>query len=204
MDAHIFDMHRLWEEIRERSRDKDGDSDEEFAKYLDRIYHDPDLEDFDFYKQYVSSFFLNGELYCKEFLNYCFMTHDEALLLLKLVAASFSSTYELLYLKEKDMLDLTIHVTHDGQSISKNLSQLNSIQVYTLFLIYLEEQLRLEYNLVTAVSESEQMMLTGMRRDQLTLFEKEVARCTDELHGSFDGRSSVKRIEEELEALLKS
>ena len=206
MDSKIFDMHELWKDILTNSKEPDNPSLEEFPTYLEKIYPaEPKLEDFDFYKEYLSQFVLNEELYGKEFLNDCDLSHDECILLLRLAAASFSSTYEVAYLKDEDKLELTIHVTSGEQSVTKKLQELWSFQIYSLYKIYLEEQLHLEFLLAKGEDGVEyERGIAGERKQRLSIFEKEMIRCTDELHGIAGGRNSARIIEDKLDELLKS
>lgn len=200
MDGSIFDIHQLWQDILERSKESDNKKLAEFPDYLEKKYPDePKLEDFVFYKEYLSQFVLNGELYGKEFLNSCDMSFDECFLLMRLAAASFSSTYEVAYLKDEDKLELTFHVTSGDRSITKKLQELWSFQIYTLYKIYLEEQLHLEFLFADG-----EMDVNDERTVRLSIFEKEMAKCVDALHGTSGRRNGGKSIEEELDELLKS
>ncbi len=200
MDGFIFDIHSLWKDILERSKESDNPDLAGFPDYLEKKYPgEPELEELTCYKEYLSQFVLNEELCGKEFLNDCDMSRDECILLLKLVAASSSSTYEVAYLKDVDKLELTIHVTSGGQSITKKLQEIWSFQVYTLYQIYLEEQLHLEFLLASGERVAE-----GERKQRLSIFEKEMARCIFDLHGISGGRGSVVSIDDQLDDLLNS
>ena len=205
MDGSIFDMHSLWEDILNRSEGSDDPNLALYPTYLKKLYpEEPKLEDFDFYKEYLSQFIINEELCGKEFLNDCDMSHDECILLLKFAAASLSSTYEVGYLKDEDKLELTFHVTSGDESITKKLQELWSFQVYKLYQIYLEEQLHLEFLLANEEEGTKDMRkMAEERRLRLSIFEKEMARCTDELHGMPGGRNIARIIEDKLEELLK-
>lgn len=197
MEGSIFDLQEIWQSIVTRARESEESTG--FADYLEKTYPDPKLEDFAFYKEYLSLFVLNEELYGKEFLNDCDLSADECLLLMKLAAASFSSTYELAYLPDEDKLELTFHVTSGDQKITKKLQELWSFQIDTMYRIYLEEQLHLEYSF-----SDEEFGLDEERNTMLAVFEKQVARCVDELHGTVSGRSGLKSIEDKLDDLLNS
>ena len=200
MDGYIFDIHSLWKDILERSKESDNPDLAEFPDYLEKKYPgEPELEELTCYKEYLSQFVLNEELCGKEFLNDCDMSRDECILLLKLVAASFSSTYEVAYLKDADMLELTIHVTSGGQSITKKLQEVWRFQVYTLYQIYLEEQLHLEFLFADGDRAVE-----GERKQRLSIFEKEMARCANDLHGSSGGHGGGRSVDDELDELLRS
>ena len=200
MDGYIFDIHGIWEEIMNRSKESDKPALAKFPDYLEKKYSkDPRLEDFICYKEYLSRFVLNEELCGKEFLNGCDMSRDECILLLKLAAASFSSTYEVAYLKDEDKLELTFHVTNGDDSITKKLQELWSFQIYALYKIYLQEQLELEFLLANG-----ERWIEDDRKLRLSIFEKEMARCVEDMHGSSGGHDGGKSIEDKLDELLKS
>ena len=200
MDGYIFDIHSLWKDILKRSKESDDPDFADFPDYLEKNYPGaPELEELTCYKAYLSQFVLNEELCGKEFLNDCDMSRDECILLLKLVAASFSSTYEVAYLKDADMLELTIHVTSGDQSVTKKLQEIWSFQVYTLYQIYLEEQLHLEFLFATGERDVE-----GQRKQRLSFFEEEMARCANDLHGSSGGHGGGRSVDDELDELLRS
>ena len=199
MDGFLFDIQEIWEEILNHAREA-GDREADFLAYLEKTYPNPRLEDFVFYKKYLSRFVLNNELRDKEFLvdEDLDLTREECLLLMRLAAASFSSTYDLEYLPEEDKLELTFHVTSGDESITKKLQDLYDFQVYPLYRIYLEEQLHLECYM-------EDGMIYDDEQDiQVSIFEKQMARCVDQLHGAAIGRSAARRIEEKLDELLRS
>ena len=68
-------------------------------------------------------------------------------LLLILVAASFSSSYELLY-DENEQPELLITVSSADQSVTKQIFELWSFQILKLFHIYLEEIINIHSLLV--------------------------------------------------------
>lgn len=200
MEGSIFDIHRIWEEILKRSMESANPDLEEFPKYLEKIYpKEPKLEELDCYKDYLSQFVVNEELYGKGFLNDCDISRDECILLLKFVAASFSTTYEVTYLKDEDKLELSIHVTSGDESMVKKLQDIFRFQIYSMFRIYLEEQLHLEFLLADG-----ERGIIAERKQRLTIFEKKMARCLNDLHGLSGGRGVGKSIEDELDDLLNS
>ena len=202
MDGSVFDLKEFWQDILKKSKESDNEVFAEFPDYLEKKYpNEPKLEDFAFYKDYLSKFVLNGELYGKEFLNDSDMSFEECFLLLRFAAASFSSTYELAYLKDEDKLELTFHVTSRDQRMKKTLQELWIVQVYSLFRIYLEEQLHMEF----LISERDmEVDIRDERKARLSIFEREMAKCVDALHDTSGGRNGGKSIEDELDELLKS
>ena len=200
MDGFLFDIHRLWEDILKSSKESSNPGLARFPDYLAEKYpEEPKLEDLACYREYLSQFVLNEELCGKEFLNDCDMSRDECILLLRFAAASFSSTYELAYLKDEDKLELTIHVTSGERSITKKLQDIWSFQIYSLYRIYLEEQLHLEFFLACGEEGIE-----DERKLRLSIFEREMARCANDLHGSSGGHGAGKSIDDMLDELLKS
>lgn len=196
MEFDLFNMQEIWEEILERSQKSDDDKAKDFQRYLQMFPAEPKLEDFDFYRNYVSNFVLCKELCDKEFLNDLDMPTDEILLLLKFVAASFSSEYDLQYLPEEDKLELTISVQSGEQSITKKLQEIWSVQVKLLFVIYMEEQLHLDF--IIAQDEDESMILSSERKERIALFNKKMAQCV------FAASGDTRDIESQLDDLLNS
>lgn len=199
MDANIFDFQDIWQRILERSQKEGSDALEGFAAYLEKMYPNPALEDFAFYKDYLSRFVINEELYGKELLHESSMSYDESILLVKLAAASFSSTYDLDYLPGEDKLELTFYVKSGDKSITKKLQDLWFLQIETLFLIYFEEQLHLEYLLSTGGTP-----VREERKMRLNIFEKKLGQCLDKLHGHDGGSGSAESLASKLDDLLNS
>lgn len=176
-ECSLFDLQSLLEDVLEHATEK---KDEKFLSYMQKYGPEPKLEDFDFYKDYLSSFELDKELWEKELKNDCDMTPEEGRLLLQFTAASFSSEYELNYLAEDDKLRLTFHVkTSSGSVITKALDHLFGFQVTTLFQIYLDEMLHIEQKL-----EEDAAAVKLERYKKLALFEEKMARCRKQLQGA--------------------
>ena len=199
MDANIFDLKDIWRRILERSQKEDRDALEGFSAYLEKSYPDPELEDFAFYKDYLSRLVINEELYGKEILQDSGMSYDESIFLMKLAAASFSSTYDLHYLPDEDKLELTFHVTSGDRSTTRKLQELWYGQIETLFLIYFEEQLHLEFVLVTGGD-----LVSEERKMRLRTSEKKIGKCIDKLHGQDGGSGSAESLASKLDDLLNS
>jgi len=125
------------------------------------------LEDTEFYKNYLSKFDVSGiKVVVPERWENMF-DYD---LLTRLIAASFSSDYEL-SLDEcwKDscqgvpLVNLSIFVTSNSRSMQRSLKDLWILQIRNLYTIYLQEQL----NISTVLAEGEQSEIVNERRQRL-------------------------------------
>lgn len=173
----LFDLQFLLEKVLELAKEK---NDEKFLSYMQKYGPESKLEDFDFYKDYLSSFELDKELQEKGLKNDCDLPPEEGLLLLQFTAASFSSEYELNYLAEEDKLRLSFFVKNSaGSAITKALDHLFGFQVAMLFRIYLDEMLHIEQKL-----EEENAAVKMERYKKLALFEEKVDRCRKQLQGA--------------------
>lgn len=91
-------------------------------------------------------------------------------LLLKLVAASFSSTYEFRYIDDNLFPDLIITLSRNGEGLTKAISSLTSIQIKRLFEIYLTEVFNLSTLLIDG--ETEAYIIETERSDRIELYDK--------------------------------
>ena len=146
MEYHVFDLPSLLWAIKEKLQDSYKLEDKEQLAYLKRIPEETPLSKLPFYKDYVSKFKLPKTLRDKKILTMDIskMSQDDCLLLLKLVAASWSSEYEIDYNAEQDALQLTIIVKARGVECRKTLQELWHHQEEDMFLIYLDEQLTID------------------------------------------------------------
>ncbi|MBK8556863.1 MAG: hypothetical protein IPL65_14295 [Lewinellaceae bacterium] len=65
-------------------------------------------------------------------------------LLLQLLCASFSSDFELIFMEEQKLPELSIYVRQGDQVVVKQVSELWGFQVLRLYEIYTEEQMNLQ------------------------------------------------------------
>ena len=141
---------------------------------LDAITEDTELEDLPIYKEYLSIFDVEQDLGSLR-LHYPSEMEDckaEFMTLLRFVAASFSSSYELEYDKETDSVDLLITVVGGDQKITKKLFDLWSFQIRRLFEIYLEEMLNLEA--LRHLSKGERKAIDEERKMRFMVYQKKV------------------------------
>ena len=136
----LFNFQNIIEELKEKH-----DGEEKFEKFIEGIDEDSIIEDMPFYKNYLSKFDVeqafdgfNLPAVEKELLS-----KDDLFLLFRLILASFSSSYDILYDKLSNSIDFSVTVTTSAQSITKKISELWSFQIIRLFEIYMNEQIEL-------------------------------------------------------------
>ena len=125
--------------------------------------------------------------------------------LLRLVAASFSSTYELEYDDETNSVNLIITSKSHGESRTKALDELWSFQIHRLFEIYLEEQLNLEA--LRLYSEAEKEAIEKERKMKLLVFQKKIRQLRKQIEKKERMREDLKEsndILSDLDDLLNS
>lgn len=172
-DSYLFDFQGVINDIREKIK-VDEEKEKNIKPLLDGITEDTELEDLPLYKEYLSIFEVEQDLEGIE-LHYPSEMEDckaDFMTLLRFVAASFSSSYELEYDKETDVVDLLITVVGDDQRITKKLYDLWMFQVARLFEIYLEEMLNLEA--LRHLSEDEKKSIDEERKMRLMVYQKKV------------------------------
>lgn len=122
---------------------RDNPEKKEIIEDYEKIYGSmpSDFKETDIYKQYVSKFKLSEQfkLIIPDELEFDFDWE----LLEQLTAASFSSDYWLILSEDASMYQLYISVKSGGQQIVKRVGGLWSFQIYRLFEIYIEEQIKL-------------------------------------------------------------
>ena len=146
-----FDFRSYIEELRHDEEKKE--SIEKYESFYGSI--DPDITHQVWYSEYIQYFFPY----------YNAPKHPEDLeeddfdwkLLYALVMGSFSSEYELArpntVSENKELVRLIISVSHEDESVSKNLEELWSFQIHRLFEIYIDEQINLQ-NLMAESAEN--------------------------------------------------
>ena len=177
--------------------------------FLDDIAEDAEFEDLPLYKEYLFLFHVEHDL--EELgLGVHFrpgLTDFDAdcLPLLRLIAASFSSTYELEYDDETNSVNLIITSVSQGKSVTKKLHDLWHFQISRLFEIYIEEQLNLEA--VRLNSETEKEEVEKERKMKLLVFHKKIQQLRKQIEKKDRMREDQKEssdILSDLEDLLKS
>jgi hypothetical protein len=175
---YLFSFNNFIEELR-----NDEDKREIIEKYEEAFgsLKGKNYTDCSFYKDYVSQFDVDEDLMKRievpDELKYCF----DYELLLRLVAASFSSEYKIEHLDETDTERLKIAVNSKGQSIVKSLDELWSFQILRLFEIYFEEQMNLEN--LTKNSTNEKDAITFERNMRLKTFDRVMVHLKEDRSG---------------------
>ncbi len=175
-DSALFNFQETISNLREKVANSELENEEIcFQHLLDTITDNTELEDMNFYKDYLSKFDVEKGFEGFE-LNYDPILEEfktDFPLLVKFVAASFSSTYDLKYNALTDKVILTIHVESANQSMSKQLDELWMHQIYELFQSYFKEQM----NLATIYEEDEDQRkeICAGRAEKLELFQKKVS-----------------------------
>ena len=169
--SYLFDFQDIIQDI----RDKIKEGKELYCEHLlDTIDEDTEFEDLPVYKEYLSIFDVEHDLGGLELLfpsalNDC---KADSLSVLRLVAASFSSTYDLEYDDETNSVILIISSESHGESRTAKLPDLWSFQIRRLFEIYIEEQLNLEA--LRLNSEAEKKAIEEERKVKLMVFQKKI------------------------------
>lgn len=146
----LFDYNNFIEELKENEKKKEVV--EKYTKYYGS-QDNVDIYNTQFYKDYLSKFEIPFNLAIPEDLEAEFDWD----LLIRLVAGSFSSNYDL-DIDEKSqsipIVHLFITVKRGNESVTKDITELWSFQVLRLFEIYVEEQMNL-FSLMKEVEDNE-------------------------------------------------
>ena len=103
-------------------------------------------------------------------------TKDDLFMLFRLIIASFSSTYEILYDKPSNSIDLSITVSLGEQNITRSIAELYSSQIERLYGNYIDEQI----NLYTCSDDPDEIQeIDTERKKRLMIFEKKVRQLRD-------------------------
>lgn len=170
-DPSFFDFQRLLKIIRLQN-----DEDKEFVEELNKIPSDAKVEDMPFYKEYFSCFNMeqsfNGFNLAAQDKEDFTLDKDTLYLLFQFICASFSSTYELLYDKDTHSIDFSITVESGDNMVTKNIKELSDIQIKRLFIIYLEEQLKMD--ILSKDDEDEKEFISLEQQKNVREFEKKM------------------------------
>lgn len=168
--SFLFDFQKFVDELR-----NDEDKCSIIAKY-EKFYGNLDgksVEDLSFYKDHLSKFEIEDGLLERLNVPDELQNDFDYMLLLRLVAASFSSEFELPYDKDTDTYRLTIKVKSGSASVTKDLDELWSFQIHRLYEIYILEQINLALLLVPDEDAEESDDETGEK--YAILHEREMA-----------------------------
>lgn len=173
----LFNFKEILDDIREELENDDDNNTNSTKTVLDAITEDMELEDLPLYKNYLSKFDIDTILHGRKLLidpgN--IVSEADYNLMLRLVAASFLTSYDLNYIKEKDLIELEISVNSET-TITKKLQELRSIQLWILFRIYFREQFDLE-----GIASDKDSMVMETRKEKLILFEKKIRLIRDKI-----------------------
>lgn len=139
-DYLLFDFQEFIGKIRE---DVMGKGDNVLKELLDSITDEMGVEDMPFYKEYLADFDVNwlfGKFKLRVAPEIMFVEADYELLV-RLVCASFSSSYDFVCDKENKEVEMRISVSREGKSVGLGLHELRTSQISMLFCVFLEEQL---------------------------------------------------------------
>ena len=164
----LFDFQNILAQLKEEHNDE-----ENYNKFMEGIYENSVIEDMPFYKDYLSRFNVEQAL---DSFNLTaeeedILSRDDLYLLFRLVFASLSSTYSILYDKPSNSVDLSITVESNGTSITKEIAKLESIQIKRLFKIYLNELIGYS---IEDFDQDETEELENDRKTRLMAFKKKV------------------------------
>lgn len=157
----------------------DGDEEyEDYNKFIKGVDDNSAIEELPFFQDYLSLFDVE-----KAFEGYTFAaeeetmaTKDDLFMLFRLIIASFSSTYEILYDKPSNSIDLSITVSLGEQNITRSIAELYSSQIERLYGNYIDEQI----NLYTCSDDPDEIQeIDTERKKRLMIFEKKVRQLRD-------------------------
>lgn len=203
-NTYLFDFESYVQELREKV--KDGTTKMEYPSILDSIPEDAEFEDLPVYKEYISKFDVASSFKGAGIVGMKVPSDLEDdfdyTLLLQLVAASFSSDYELKLDLETRLVDLIITVKSGNQSITKELQELWSFQIIRLFEIYINEQLELEGLCLESEDYREGVDLE--RQARLVNYRKMISRLNRQRQIQLQNHQEKNNVDAELDELLNS
>lgn len=172
-DYEMFNFQNIIAELKEKH-----DGEEKFEKFIEGFDENSVIEDMSFYKDYLSKFDVERAFdgFNLTAVENDLLSKDDMFLLSRLILASFSSSYDILFDKQSNSIDFSVSVTSGEQSITKKISEIWSFQIMRLFDIYVNEQIELsieDYDLEELEDLKEQ------RKIRLIVFEKKVRQIHD-------------------------
>ena len=174
-DYILFNFQHILAQQKEKH-----DGNEQFEKLMKGIDEMSVVEDLPFYKDYLSRFdvekaFDGINLAAEEKIQ---LSRDELYLLFRLIFASFSSTYEILYDKPTNSVDVSISVKTSEQMITKNVAELWTFQIDRMFEIYMNELFELN---IYEYDAEEQEDFETEQKVRLMIFEKKVRKMNQQI-----------------------
>ncbi len=152
------------------NEDKVLESAKELAKHLDLDIFSTALKDLPFYKEYLRFFDINGLIIQKPL----FIETFDLDLLIKLIVASHSSTYDFTLAKDGN-IRLVIYVNIASKSAKKYFDDLDVLQIARMYSIYLDELINLEN--LQYDKDVEKDILLARRRELLESFYEKKAKA---------------------------
>lgn len=169
----MFDFQSIITQLKEKH-----DGEEKFKKFIEGLNDNSTIEDMPFYKDYLSKF--EVERVFDDFnltdVEDVLLSKDDLFMLFRLIVASFSSSYDILYDKQSKTIDLSISVKSSEQFITKKISELWSFQIMKMFDIYVNEQIELS---IEDYDPEELEEFKDQRKIRLMIFEKKVRQIHD-------------------------
>lgn len=169
----MFDFQSIITQLKEKH-----DGEEKFKKFIEGLNDNSTIEDMPFYKDYLSKF--EVERAFDDFnltdVEDVLLSKDDLFMLFRLIVASFSSSYDILYDKQSKTIDLSISVKSSEQFITKKISELWSFQIMKMFDIYVNEQIELS---IEDYDPEELEEFKDQRKIRLMIFEKKVRQIHD-------------------------
>ena len=138
------------------------DNAKELARHLEIDIFSTPLKELPFYKEYLRYFDVYGIVLQKPLFSETF----DMDLLIKLIAASHSSTYD--FELDEDGLRLAIQVSIETRSVKKYLDELDFLQIARMYSIYLNEMISLEN--LQYENDVEKSILIAQRKENLKRF----------------------------------
>ena len=172
-DYEMFNFQNIIADLKEKH-----DGEEKFEKFIEGFDENSVIEDMPFYKDYVSKFDVERAFdgFNLTAVENELLTKDDMFLLSRLILASFSSSYDILYDKQSNSIDFSVSVTSGEQSITKKISEIWSFQIMRLFDIYVNEQIELS---IEDYDSEELEDLKEQQKIRLMVFEKKVRQIHD-------------------------
>ena len=169
----MFDFQNIIAQLKEKH-----DGEEKFEKFIEGFDENSVIEDMPFYKDYVSKFDVERAFdgFNLTTVENELLSKDDLFMLFRLILASFSSSYDILYDKPSNSIDFSVSVTSDDKSITKKISELWFFQIMRLFEIYVNEQIEIS---IGDYDPEELEDLKDQRKIRLMVFEKKVRQIHD-------------------------
>lgn len=187
---YLFDFQDVINQLRKSNNKENG-----YDKVIENIHENSVIEDLPFYKDYLSKFDVEHALegFKIEAEDQTMATHDDMMLLLRLIAASFSSSYEFLYDHSENSADMMVTAETGSVSSSLAVSEMYSSQIVQILKIYINEQINI---CAMAYDPEEAEAIEHDREVRLQIFDEKVRQLWKQ--------QSSDDILSELEELLKS